>query len=143
MVLIHYHGLNTINNFTHNYLKYIKILSMFIWQYFLLYLRKIGDRFYVGYAAWLLPSHPSVPSLIPFPRFCQTDRNRSGPNPGYSRSKRNYSSSTKSGEKELKQIKKELWGSNLRPDRFRLHPSPLFIFPSSHFSVPESRNHAK
>ena len=43
---------------------------------------------YVGYAAWLLPSHPSVHFFIQFPHFCQTDWDRSGPDPGSSCSKR-------------------------------------------------------
>ena len=47
---------------------------------------------YVGYVDWMLPSHPFVPSFIPFPHFCQTDQEWSSPDSASSSSKRNYSS---------------------------------------------------
>ena len=70
------------------------------------YLSKVAHTFkeflidYFGYAALLLPFHPSAPSLTPFPLFWQTDQNRSGPDPGSFSSKSNYSSSLKHGERE-------------------------------------------
>ena len=63
---------------------------------------------YVGYWGWLPPSPSSVPSLIPFPHFWQTDRDRSGPDLDCSSSKRNLLCSPKHGETELEQIQKEL-----------------------------------
>ena len=42
---------------------------------------------YVGYAAWQLSFHPSVPSLISFLHFCRTGRNRSDPDVDSSSSK--------------------------------------------------------
>ena len=84
---------------------------------------------YVGYCGWLLPFHSSVPSLISFPHFCQTDRDRSDPDQDSSSSKRNNSSSTKHGEAELEQIQKELGG----PD--------LLSLPSFTYSSPVSLHH--
>ena len=73
---------------------------------------------YVGYCWWLPPSPSSVPSLMPFPHFWQTDRDRSGPDLDCSSSKRNWLCSPKHGETELEQIQKELGDPDLRPDRF-------------------------
>ena len=90
-----------------------------------------------------MPSHPSVPSFIPFPHFCQTDRDQSGPDSASSSSKRNHSSFQMPGERELKQIKKELGGSDLRPDWFLLYQSPFMLFPLSHFLVPKKQKSCK
>ena len=79
---------------------------------------KYNANWYAGYAAWLLSSHHSVPSFIPFLYFCQTGRNRSGRDPLDSTSISNYSSSPKSGEKEDCLFLLELGDSESRPDRF-------------------------
>ena len=71
---------------------------------------------YVGYRGWLPPSPSSVPSLIPFPHFWQTDRDRSGPDLDCSSSKRNWLCSPKHGETELEQIQRELGDPDLRPE---------------------------
>ena len=68
-----------------------------------------------SYAAWLQPFHPSVPSLIPFPHFCQIGLNRFGPDPHSSSSKSNYSSSSKHGERKQSQFFLKL--RNLVPDQ--------------------------
>ena len=96
---------------------------------------------YVGYCGWLPPSHPSVPSFIPFPHFCQTDRDRSGPDLDCSCSKRNWLYSPKHGETELEQIQKELGDPDLRPEPICFQQSPLLVSPSSHASAPQIASH--
>ena len=98
-------------------------------------------RAYVGYCGWLPPSPSSVPSFIPFPHFCQTDRDRSGPDLDCSSSKRNWLCSPKHGETELEQIQKELGDPDLRPEPICFQPSPLLVFPSSHASPPQIASH--
>ena len=65
---------------------------------------------YAGYAAWLLPSNPSVPSLILFPHFCLTDRDRSIPDPG-SLIQKELLQFPKAWRKGTKADKRELGGS--------------------------------
>ena len=67
---------------------------------YLQYFQTPPDDHLCWLSRWLLPSHPSVPSLIPFPHFCQTDRERSGPDSLISTSILSYSSSPKPGEIE-------------------------------------------
>ena len=97
---------------------------------------------YVGYGGWLLPSHSSVPSLIPFPHLWQTGMDRSGPDLDSSISKRNSSSSPKHGEMELEQIQKELGDPDLRPEPICFQPPSLLVFPSSHASSPQIEKQA-
>ena len=54
--------------------------------------------YYVGYTAWLLPSHSSHDAFIPSPQTVDPDRDRFGPDPGEPSTKSNNFSSPKRGE---------------------------------------------
>ena len=56
---------------------------------------------YVGYAAWLISSHFSVPALKSYPQTVDPDRDWSSPDSGEPSSKRNNYSLWKPGEREI------------------------------------------